>query len=152
VVVISLTHTHTHTYTHTHTLSLLLSLSSCHTHTQTHTHTHLHLHTTYLTHSLTLCHSALSLFLSLSLATSQVIQAVRICNNTLKKRLKEFEDTKSSQLGLDEFGGIDFDQEADPPSYIEVGLLWWVVAVVVVVVVCHQIKSAWSGRVWRDRF
>lgn len=48
----------------------------------------------------------------------QVVQVVRICEATLRKRLEEFGDTPSSQLTPEEFEGIWLEQEHDPPSYL----------------------------------
>uniref|UniRef100_A0A665X6L9 Transcription factor IIIB 90 kDa subunit n=1 Tax=Echeneis naucrates TaxID=173247 RepID=A0A665X6L9_ECHNA len=47
-----------------------------------------------------------------------VISVVKVCQNTLRKRLTEFEDTPTSQLTIDEFMRVDLEQECDPPSFI----------------------------------
>eukprot|EP00048_Salpingoeca_helianthica_P012347 m.178560 g.178560 ORF g.178560 m.178560 type:complete len:126 (+) comp15360_c0_seq27:34-411(+) len=49
--------------------------------------------------------------------TPQIIEVVRICNATLRRRLEEFSDTPSSELTPQEFQEIDLEEEADPPSY-----------------------------------
>ena len=48
----------------------------------------------------------------------EVLQIVRVCDSTLRKRLSEFEDTPSSALTTQEFMTIDLEGEADPPSFI----------------------------------
>lgn len=49
----------------------------------------------------------------------EIIQVVRICDVTLRKRLYEFEVTPSGDLTAEEFEtlGIDFDDECDPPAF-----------------------------------
>eukprot|EP00127_Corallochytrium_limacisporum_P003643 Clim_evm31s151 gene=Clim_evmTU31s151 len=47
----------------------------------------------------------------------QIINVVRICDITLRKRLEEFEDTPSANLTPIEFDTIDLEEEADPPSF-----------------------------------
>ena len=47
----------------------------------------------------------------------EIIQVVRVCDVTLRKRLYEFEETASSMLTAEEFDTIDLDQEQDPPAY-----------------------------------
>eukprot|EP00048_Salpingoeca_helianthica_P012351 m.178698 g.178698 ORF g.178698 m.178698 type:complete len:533 (+) comp15360_c0_seq38:1038-2636(+) len=47
----------------------------------------------------------------------EIIEVVRICNATLRRRLEEFSDTPSSELTPQEFQEIDLEEEADPPSY-----------------------------------
>lgn len=47
----------------------------------------------------------------------EIIQVVRICDMTLRKRLDEFAETASSQLTPEEFHGVWLEQEADPPSF-----------------------------------
>ncbi|XP_026164116.1 transcription factor IIIB 90 kDa subunit [Mastacembelus armatus] len=48
---------------------------------------------------------------------NDVISVVKVCQNTLRKRLTEFEDTPTSQLTIDEFMRVDLEQECDPPSF-----------------------------------
>ncbi|KAK2855775.1 hypothetical protein Q5P01_004510 [Channa striata] len=48
----------------------------------------------------------------------EVVSVVKVCQNTLRKRLTEFEDTPTSQLTIDEFMRVDLEQECDPPSFI----------------------------------
>ncbi|XP_028996662.1 transcription factor IIIB 90 kDa subunit [Betta splendens] len=47
----------------------------------------------------------------------EVVSVVKVCQNTLRKRLTEFEDTPTSQLTIDEFMRVDLEQECDPPSF-----------------------------------
>lgn len=47
-----------------------------------------------------------------------VVNIVRVCDGTLRKRLIEFEETPSSSLKVKEFMKIDLEGEADPPSFI----------------------------------
>ena len=48
---------------------------------------------------------------------SDVIKIVRVHESTLRKRLKEFGETPSSALTLDEFMTVNLDEEQDPPSF-----------------------------------
>lgn len=48
-----------------------------------------------------------------------IIQVVKVCETTLRKRLLEFSDTPSGELTLDEFMAIDLEEEQDPPCYKE---------------------------------
>jgi hypothetical protein len=50
----------------------------------------------------------------------EVLQIVRVCDSTLRKRLAEFEDTPSSALTTQEFMTIDLEGEADPPAFVSV--------------------------------
>uniref|UniRef100_A0A3P9J7D0 Transcription factor IIIB 90 kDa subunit n=1 Tax=Oryzias latipes TaxID=8090 RepID=A0A3P9J7D0_ORYLA len=47
----------------------------------------------------------------------EVVNVVKVCESTLRKRLTEFEDTPTSKLTVEEFMRIDLDDECDPPSY-----------------------------------
>uniref|UniRef100_A0A8C7YKE7 Transcription factor IIIB 90 kDa subunit n=1 Tax=Oryzias sinensis TaxID=183150 RepID=A0A8C7YKE7_9TELE len=47
----------------------------------------------------------------------EVVNVVKVCESTLRKRLTEFEDTPTSKLTVEEFMRIDLDEECDPPSY-----------------------------------
>uniref|UniRef100_A0A3Q4IFX7 Transcription factor IIIB 90 kDa subunit n=1 Tax=Neolamprologus brichardi TaxID=32507 RepID=A0A3Q4IFX7_NEOBR len=47
----------------------------------------------------------------------EIINIVKVCESTLRKRLTEFEDTPTSQLTIEEFMKVDLDQECDPPCY-----------------------------------
>uniref|UniRef100_A0A3Q3GLU8 Transcription factor TFIIB cyclin-like domain-containing protein n=1 Tax=Kryptolebias marmoratus TaxID=37003 RepID=A0A3Q3GLU8_KRYMA len=47
----------------------------------------------------------------------EVVNVVKVCESTLRKRLNEFEDTPTSQLTIEEFMRIDLDQECDPPCF-----------------------------------
>jgi transcription factor IIIB subunit 2 len=49
-----------------------------------------------------------------------VVQVVRVCDSTLRKRLEEFEETPSSDLTMQEFMKIDMESEADPPAFTQV--------------------------------
>eukprot|EP00047_Mylnosiga_fluctuans_P005308 m.239700 g.239700 ORF g.239700 m.239700 type:complete len:525 (-) comp13527_c0_seq1:264-1838(-) len=48
---------------------------------------------------------------------SEVLEVVRVCNATLRRRLEEFQDTPSSELTPQEFQEIDLEEEADPPAF-----------------------------------
>ncbi|MEQ2314638.1 hypothetical protein AMECASPLE_014211 [Ameca splendens] len=47
----------------------------------------------------------------------EIVNVVKVCETTLKKRLTEFEDTPTSQLTIEEFMRVDLDQESDPPCF-----------------------------------
>ncbi|RVE66341.1 hypothetical protein OJAV_G00106220 [Oryzias javanicus] len=47
----------------------------------------------------------------------EIVSVVKVCGNTLRKRLTEFEDTPTSKLTVEEFLRIDLDEECDPPCY-----------------------------------
>ncbi len=47
----------------------------------------------------------------------EIVQVVRICDITIRKRLSEFEETKSSTLTAEEFDTIDLEEECDPPAF-----------------------------------
>ncbi|XP_036065756.1 transcription factor IIIB 90 kDa subunit isoform X1 [Oryzias melastigma] len=47
----------------------------------------------------------------------EIVSVVKVCENTLRKRLTEFEDTPTSKLTVEEFMRIDLDEECDPPCY-----------------------------------
>eukprot|EP01137_Pigoraptor_chileana_P034807 Opistho-2@27902 len=49
----------------------------------------------------------------------EIINIVRICDVTLRKRLDEFEDTPSGGLTPHEFQTIDLEEECDPPSFVQ---------------------------------
>jgi len=46
-----------------------------------------------------------------------VVQVMKICEETLRRRLTEFESTPSSDLTVAEFMQIDLPTECDPPSF-----------------------------------
>lgn len=46
-----------------------------------------------------------------------VTRILRVCGMTVTTRVKEFEQTPSSKLTLDQFNRVDFQNEADPPIY-----------------------------------
>uniref|UniRef100_A0A3Q2QJL9 Transcription factor TFIIB cyclin-like domain-containing protein n=1 Tax=Fundulus heteroclitus TaxID=8078 RepID=A0A3Q2QJL9_FUNHE len=48
----------------------------------------------------------------------EIVNVVKVCETTLRKRLVEFEDTPASQLTVEEFMKVDLDQECDPPCFI----------------------------------
>lgn len=52
-----------------------------------------------------------------SRTVKDVVGVVKVCGNTVKKRLLEFEETPSSQLTVDEFQRIDLEEAADPPAF-----------------------------------
>jgi transcription factor IIIB subunit 2 len=47
----------------------------------------------------------------------EIIQVVRICDSTLRRRLIEFQDTPSAYLTPQEFEMIDLDEECNPPAF-----------------------------------
>ncbi|XP_007574960.1 transcription factor IIIB 90 kDa subunit-like [Poecilia formosa] len=49
--------------------------------------------------------------------TKEIVNVVKVCENTLRKRLTEFEDTPTSQLTIEEFMRVDLDEECDPPCF-----------------------------------
>ncbi|EGG20166.1 TATA box-binding protein-associated factor [Cavenderia fasciculata] len=49
----------------------------------------------------------------------EIVQVVKIGEDTIIKRLKEFKDTPSAALTIDEFDAIDVETEHDPPSFIK---------------------------------
>uniref|UniRef100_A0A3Q2YUE6 Transcription factor TFIIB cyclin-like domain-containing protein n=1 Tax=Hippocampus comes TaxID=109280 RepID=A0A3Q2YUE6_HIPCM len=49
--------------------------------------------------------------------TKEIIDVVKVCDSTLRKRLVEFSDTPASLLTVEEFMKVDLDQECDPPCF-----------------------------------
>jgi transcription factor IIIB 90 kDa subunit len=50
--------------------------------------------------------------------TTHVTRILRVCGMTVSSRVREFEQTPSAQLTLDQFAALDFlNGEADPPSF-----------------------------------
>ena len=47
-----------------------------------------------------------------------IIEVVRVCELTLRKRLDEFARTPSARLTPDEFHGVWLEQEEDPPAFV----------------------------------
>jgi transcription factor IIIB 90 kDa subunit len=47
----------------------------------------------------------------------EVIDVVRVCELTLKRRLQEFSQTPSAQLTPEQFHGVWLEQEIDPPAF-----------------------------------
>ncbi|KAF1374395.1 hypothetical protein PFLUV_G00228660 [Perca fluviatilis] len=47
----------------------------------------------------------------------EIVNVVKVCETTLRKRLIEFEDTPTSQLTIEEFLKTDLDEECDPPCF-----------------------------------
>ncbi|XP_076002787.1 BRF1 general transcription factor IIIB subunit a [Genypterus blacodes] len=47
----------------------------------------------------------------------EIVDVVKVCETTLRKRLTEFEETPTSHLTVEEFMRMDLDQECDPPSF-----------------------------------
>ncbi|KAJ3333518.1 transcription factor TFIIIB subunit brf1, partial [Kappamyces sp. JEL0680] len=47
----------------------------------------------------------------------EIVLVVKICEGTLRKRLKEFESTESGQLSKTTFESINLDESANPPSF-----------------------------------
>ena len=54
-------------------------------------------------------------------STQQVLQVVRVCNDTIRKRLEEFENTLVASLTREEFENLDLENsdlaESNPPSF-----------------------------------
>lgn len=46
-----------------------------------------------------------------------VTKILRVCGMTVKNRVKEFEQTPSASLTLQQFNRVDLENEADPPSF-----------------------------------
>lgn len=46
-----------------------------------------------------------------------VTRILRVCGMTVKNRVKEFEQTPSASLTLQQFNRVDLENEADPPSF-----------------------------------
>ncbi|XP_049595889.1 transcription factor IIIB 90 kDa subunit isoform X1 [Syngnathus scovelli] len=49
--------------------------------------------------------------------TKEIINVVKVCDSTLRKRLSEFSDTPTSLLTVEEFMKVDLEQECDPPCF-----------------------------------
>ncbi|KAK7903982.1 hypothetical protein WMY93_016589 [Mugilogobius chulae] len=47
----------------------------------------------------------------------EIVEVVKVCETTLRKRLNEFEDTPTSHMTIEEFMKVDLDQECDPPCF-----------------------------------
>ncbi|XP_077477770.1 transcription factor IIIB 90 kDa subunit-like [Stigmatopora argus] len=47
----------------------------------------------------------------------EIIDVVKVCEKTLRKRLTEFSETPTSLLTVEEFMKVDLDQECDPPCF-----------------------------------
>ncbi|KAM8833393.1 BRF1 general transcription factor IIIB subunit a isoform 1-T1 [Synchiropus picturatus] len=47
----------------------------------------------------------------------EIVEVVKVCEGTLRKRLSEFEDTPTSMLTIEEFMRMDLEQECDPPCF-----------------------------------
>eukprot|EP00027_Filamoeba_sp_ATCC50430_P008846 CAMPEP_0168550830 /NCGR_PEP_ID=MMETSP0413-20121227/5851_1 /TAXON_ID=136452 /ORGANISM="Filamoeba nolandi, Strain NC-AS-23-1" /LENGTH=350 /DNA_ID=CAMNT_0008581321 /DNA_START=568 /DNA_END=1620 /DNA_ORIENTATION=+ len=47
----------------------------------------------------------------------EIVQVVRICDVTLRKRLNEFEETPTGGLTAHEFDEVDLEGECDPPAF-----------------------------------
>lgn len=54
-------------------------------------------------------------------STQQVLQVVRVCNDTIRKRLEEFENTMVASLTREEFETLNLESEdlgeSNPPSF-----------------------------------
>ena len=48
---------------------------------------------------------------------SDVTRILRVCGMTVTTRVKEFEQTPSSKLTLEQFNRVEFESEADPPRF-----------------------------------
>lgn len=51
-----------------------------------------------------------------------IIQVVRVCEMTLRKRLVEFEKTPSGDLTAEDFETVDLEDECDPPAFTQAKL------------------------------
>eukprot|EP01112_Ceratiomyxa_fruticulosa_P020540 TRINITY_DN7020_c0_g1_i1.p1 TRINITY_DN7020_c0_g1~~TRINITY_DN7020_c0_g1_i1.p1 ORF type:complete len:317 (-),score=39.78 TRINITY_DN7020_c0_g1_i1:71-1021(-) len=49
----------------------------------------------------------------------EIVQVVRICDVTLRKRLSEFSSTPTCNLTQQEFETMDLEEECDPPAFIK---------------------------------
>ncbi|XP_061553183.1 transcription factor IIIB 90 kDa subunit-like isoform X2 [Phycodurus eques] len=47
----------------------------------------------------------------------EIIHVVKVCDNTLRRRLAEFSETPTSSLTVEEFMKVDLDRECDPPCF-----------------------------------
>ncbi|XP_077420662.1 BRF1 general transcription factor IIIB subunit a isoform X2 [Vanacampus margaritifer] len=47
----------------------------------------------------------------------EIVNVVKVCDSTLKKRLAEFSDTPTGLLTVEEFMNVDLDQECNPPCF-----------------------------------
>lgn len=50
-------------------------------------------------------------------SVKEVVDIVKVCETTIRKRLNEFSDTPTSKLTLEEFMTVDLEGEEDPPCY-----------------------------------
>ena len=48
----------------------------------------------------------------------EVLEVVKVCDKTLRKRLKEFLQTPSADLTVEEFRQLDLEETCDPPSFV----------------------------------
>merc|ERR1711865_1066351 len=46
-----------------------------------------------------------------------VTRILRVCGMTVKSRVKEFEQTPSASLTLQQFNRVELENEADPPAF-----------------------------------
>lgn len=57
-------------------------------------------------------------------STQQILQTVRVCNDTIRKRLEEFQNTSVASLTREEFESLNLESEelgeSDPPSFKEI--------------------------------
>lgn len=49
----------------------------------------------------------------------EIVLVVKICEGTLRTRLKEFQQTDSGQLSKATFEAINLDESANPPSFVQ---------------------------------
>jgi transcription factor IIIB 90 kDa subunit len=55
-----------------------------------------------------------------NITVREVAQKVLVCEETLRKRLEEFKETKTAKLTYEEFAAIDIEKigsEMDPPAF-----------------------------------
>lgn len=54
---------------------------------------------------------------SIDKSVKEMVDIVKVCETTIRKRLSEFGDTPTSKLTLEEFMTVDLEGEEDPPCY-----------------------------------
>ncbi|ORY48580.1 hypothetical protein BCR33DRAFT_657672 [Rhizoclosmatium globosum] len=50
--------------------------------------------------------------------TAEIVDVVKICESTLRKRLEDFRETPSSALSVEDFGSLMLESSQDPPSFM----------------------------------
>eukprot|EP00122_Pirum_gemmata_P010760 Pgem_evm1s9959 len=54
-----------------------------------------------------------------SRSIEDIVEVVRCCNVTIRKRLGEFELTPSASLAVSDFETIFLEEENDPPAFLQ---------------------------------